>query len=101
MTGTISGWSRSDTMFVTLTRKWESIRRAPKRFTIQPSGDFELEFTAGRNPPPVTFVKNNAVYAVLTINNLRGPSPLVIDETRNIVFEIKYDNGLFLVKLKL
>jgi|GEM_PF-5695667 len=101
MTGTITAWSGRDTMYVTLTRNWEQIRMAPKRFMVQPSGYFELEFTVGRNPPPVTFIKNNSVYAVLTLRNLWDESPVVIDETRNTVFDVRCDNGQFFVKLTL
>jgi hypothetical protein len=99
ITGKISKWSKRDTMYVSLTRNWESIRLDPKRFDVKRNGAYELEFSVGRNPPPVTFVRNNSAYAVLTLNNLRGPSPLAVDEIRNVLCDIKYENGVFRIKL--
>lgn len=101
MTGTIHGWSDRDTMYVTLTRNWEQIRLAPKRFQVMPTGYFELEFGVGRNPPPVTFIRNNRIYAILTLQNLWDQSPVVLDETRGTVFDVRYENRQFFVRLTL
>jgi hypothetical protein len=54
-----------------------------------------------RNVPPVTFIRNNEEFAVLTINNLRGPSPMVVEEMRNLIAEIRFQDNAFRVKLNL
>jgi hypothetical protein len=101
ITGKVPRWGKRDTMFVSLTKNWESIRLAPDRFEILRNGEFELEFTTGRNPPPVTFIRNREAYAVLTINNLDGPSPMIVDEMRNKMAELKLENGVYRVRIDL
>jgi hypothetical protein len=100
--GTIADYRARDSIFVSLTHNWEQIQLAPTRFNIQGSGYYELEFTVGRRPPPVTFVKNGEVYAKLIIHSLWEPSPVIIEEIRNEVFDVKVQqNGLFVAEVDL
>jgi hypothetical protein len=103
ITGTITQYNaRTDSIFVTLTHNWESIMLAPDNFTIKSNGRFELQFRVGRNPPPVTFIKNRSVYAKLMLKSLWDPSPVIIDEVRNEIFDVKVkENGLFTAKVDL
>ena len=89
ITGTITHYVQGDTIFVSLTSNWESIRRAPRHFSIDESGRYELAFSVGRKPPPVTFIKNGIVYAKLTLQNFKDHSPVIVDEMRSKVVEIQ------------
>jgi hypothetical protein len=103
ITGKILEYNRrTDSVFVSLTHNWESIMLSPDRFDMRPDGTFELEFRVGSNPPPVTFVKNRSVYAKLMLKSLWDPSPVVIDEVRNKIFDVRVEeNGLFVVHAEL
>jgi hypothetical protein len=89
--GSLEEYRRGDSVFVSLTKNWESIRLAPDRFEIKPNGSFVLEFAVRCAPPPVTFVKNGKTYAMLTVHNLRDPCPFVVDEDRGKTFDISVD----------
>ncbi|MBD3393178.1 MAG: hypothetical protein GF418_13705 [Chitinivibrionales bacterium] len=102
ITGRLTDYKPRDSVLVSLTRNWEQIRLEPQAFTVKRSGEFELEFTVGRNPPPVTFVKNGKLYARLVFHSLWQPSPVLIDEVRNQVFELSIkENGLFTARVDL
>jgi len=102
LTGTLIAYAPGDTVSVSLTDNWQYVRVAPKRFMINESGYFELEFTVGRNPPPVTVIKNDKVYAKLVLRNLWEHSTVIVDELRTKVFPVRYEqNGLFRAELLL
>ena len=102
ITGRLTDYGPRDSVWVSLTDNWEYVKMAPTRFNSQPSGTFELEFTVGKVPPPVTIVKNGEVYAKLKIHSLWDPSPAIIDEVRGKIFDIKIkENGLFTARVEL
>ena len=102
ITGRLTDYGPRDSVWVSLTDNWEYVKMAPTRFNIQSSGAFELEFTVGKVPPPVTIVKNGEVYAKLKIHNLWDHSPVIIDEVRGKIFDITIkENSLFTARVEL
>ena len=103
ISGTITDYVHGrDSIFVSLTQNWESIRLAPSRFGMRPDGSFELEFSVGKNPPPASFIKNNTLYARLMLKSLWDPSPVIIDDVRNKIFDVQVkENGLFVAQVEL
>jgi hypothetical protein len=93
ITGEITRYDPVDTVFVTLTKTWDTITAPPERFTIDSSGRFELVFTTGVLRPPITFVKNDTLYARLTTHNLGEVSPILYDEVRNRSFELVLEDN--------
>lgn len=102
ISGTISEFHRGDTVYVTLTKNWESIRSAPDNFSIDKKGNFVLEFSVGRIPPPITFVKNGTLHARLSMHNILEYSPIVVDEMSGNAFKINVGtDGIARAEVKL
>jgi hypothetical protein len=92
LTGKISDFSRGDSVFVTLTDGWENATSSPDTFAIDKRGSFSLRLTIGSYPPPVTFVKNDYLYARLRFYDMNDFSPVVVDEVSGKVFKLTVES---------
>ncbi len=91
ITGTLSSYMPGDRVFVALSERWENIYRSPKTFEIDDKGDFVLAFTIRKEVPPITFVKNGERYARLTLRDMWGREPKLVDDARGKMFPVEVD----------